>query len=642
MPKRLPVHGLDPEGNPDGKVVGLSGGKPAWIDGGSSIGGLPELDIVTDFGAAVDGDGSGGGTDDTTAVQNALDEAGALGGAKIISSRLGICNIAGALQATGTSNAQLLLPAVDYGDSETVPIVIEGGLPPGSVVAVGSTTPPPVHQLVFQSFLTSGEGGALLGGQGPVGTSESFTNVDLYLRKATFRMPSNPVLTALNLLKVACADLDNVIVDAGSYSVPSISVPTTSTSYGIKLPDLDNGAHTRLGRVDVVGFYNGLLYNEHTLGEYVAAWACKIAHTFAAGFHDSGFTRLAYYHCQTGLKFTGDHYVTIDRLNIEHAASGTWAPSYDIDDASNHGHGKVKYHIVKAGVGFSDADWTVNGATGITASAVGTEPAAGTTIYKGRDTLTAASGDDTLTLGATPVDNSPLVWVNGDIVWPVTDYTITGTVITFNSALAASDVVLVIYDTTNASPVASVLSTAGGAYVADDFNRADSSSSLGSTSTGSAAWTAVIDTWGISSNQAYKASGSSTGIAVVESGHGDCTVSATLAAGISTSNTGIVFRYQDSGNHWVLEGGNGSTQAALYKKTGGGSYTSIATSAGNVHFTNGDVISVILSGSSITVKQNGTTIITTTDSAFSTATKHGLHISGNDNTARFDDFSVTP
>lgn len=385
MTKRMPPRLLRATGTRDAST--FLRGDDTWATPTGPSGGLPVIDVVADHGAAVDGT-----TDDTTAWQAALDAAGAAGGGRIISSIAGVSIIGGALQDTSGANAQLLLPAVDYGDDECVTIVIEGAIPPPSVVAVGVTTPLPDNQLVLKSTLTTGSGGALLGGVGPTGTTESFTNVDLYLRNVTFRMPSNPTHTALNLLKVACVDLDNVVVDAGSYSIPSISVPTTSTSYGIKLPDINNGAHTRLGRVDVVGFYNGFLYNEHTLGQYVTAWACKIAHTFAAGYHDSGFSRLAYYHCQTGLKFTGDHYVTIDRLNIEHAASGTWAPAYDIDDASNHGHGKVKYHVVKAGVGVSDGDWTVNGATGITASPVGTEAGAASLIVKDEGTtLTSAA-----------------------------------------------------------------------------------------------------------------------------------------------------------------------------------------------------------------------------------------------------------
>lgn len=91
-------------------------------------------------------------------------------------------------------------------------------------------------------------------------------------------------------------------------------------------------------------------------------------------------------------------------------------------------------------------------------------PSAGTVA---RDLSTASGGEDTLTLGATPVDDSPLVWVNGTLLWPGTDYTISGAVITFGTALTASDVVTDYYLTDDASPGAAALTDSGA--VTEDF-----------------------------------------------------------------------------------------------------------------------------------------------------------------------------
>ena len=332
----------------------------------ANLGVLPVFDVVKDYGAAVDGT-----TNDTTAWQNAINAAATGGGGRVVCSKAGISVISGALQDTSGANSQLTLPNENYGGVQAVTIVIEGPMPPSSVVAVGSTTPAPTNQLVIKSTLATGSGGALLAGTGAAG-AVSMTNVDLYLRNLTFRMPSNPTHTALNLLNVACVDLDNVIVDAGSYSVPSISAQMTSTSYGIKLPAVNNGAPAKLRRVDVVGFYNGISLSEHADGDYVAVWACKQAVVTTAGYHDSGFARLGVYHCQHGIVATGGALpLTVGRYNIEHAASGTWAPVADIDDSSNYLSGSITWNVVKESVG-QDTTFTVNGASGLLINRRGT------------------------------------------------------------------------------------------------------------------------------------------------------------------------------------------------------------------------------------------------------------------------------
>lgn len=312
---------------------------------------------VVDYGAT--GDGS---TDDTSSIQDAIDAAEAAGGG-VVYFPAGVYVVNGALQDTGRSNAQLMLPRRDYVDTEQITIEFQGAFaPPNIASVVGATTIPDNHS-VIKGTLNAGAGGALLGAQGPVGTLELFTNVYFVCRNLTFRMPSNPVLTGLNLLKVAAVDLDNVIVDTGSYDVAGLSAETTSTSYGIKLPDINNGACTKLGTVNVIGFYNGMLINEHIVGQNVNIWGCLRAVESAASNHASIFQRLGIYHCVRGIiGIGGESWLNVDQLNLEHAASGTWAPVYDIDDASHYLKGRISsWHTVLAGTG-ADTTLLVNGA----------------------------------------------------------------------------------------------------------------------------------------------------------------------------------------------------------------------------------------------------------------------------------------
>lgn len=175
---------------------------------------------------------------------------------------------------------------------------------------------------------------------------------------------------------------------------------------------------------------------------------------------------------------------------------------------------------------------------------------------------------------------------------------------------------------------------AGGAAasVSDSFNRADNASSLGTADTGQV-WSALLGTWGISGNKAYKPSGAGQSFAVVESGLADCTIAVTVS-GTLTAGGGICFRATDANNLWFVEMDVGQT--LLYKVQAGG-YSAPVT--GMATFAVGDVMSVVLSGSSISVRKNGAQIGSHTSTFNQSATKQGLRAYGN--AVQFDDFSVT-
>ena len=323
----------------------------------ADLGGGGDWFNVRSYGAT--GDGT---TDDTTAVQAAIDAAVSAGGGVVYFPR-GVYKIAGSLQDGSRSNAQLLLPRINL-TAEQITVELRGEFaPPADLSVVGSMTLPDNHSIIKGTLNTgSGTSPCLIGAWGPSGSSGDFSNAHVVLRDLTFRMPSNPVLTAVDLEHTVCVEVDNVIIDTGSYDVAGLSEMTTSTSYGLKTPAINNGAQTALGIVNVVGFYKGIKVGEHSHGYNVNVWGCRQALEFVSAYHSSSFERLGVYHCQRGLVGTGGaHYVDIKQFNIEHASSGTWAPVYDVDDASNYLKGWAKWHVVLAGTGVDDT-MTVNGA----------------------------------------------------------------------------------------------------------------------------------------------------------------------------------------------------------------------------------------------------------------------------------------
>jgi hypothetical protein len=338
---------------------------------------VPTIDLATDFGIH-----PGDGNDYASEVQTAWDQAGDAKGARIWCSDPGGGTdggqiiLDGPLQDTGGANAQIIIPAISAVAGEQVSIEFWGNQQPPQGFSVVGATPPPKGHLHFESTIAGAAGGAVFGAKGPVGSFDDFTFVHQTLRNVGIRLPSNSPMTALDFSRVACVDLDRVVVDQGGYYVQGFTQPTTASSYGIKMPKNNNGAFSTLDKVAVAGFYTGYQFAEHAFGGQVNAWGCLRAAEFAAAAnHGSIIARFMAVHCPTGLVVTGSHAFRILQYAIEHATTGWWAPvvgtNYDIDDVSNYGEGGLEYRVVKAGVG-PDHTFAKHGGTGITAIEIGT------------------------------------------------------------------------------------------------------------------------------------------------------------------------------------------------------------------------------------------------------------------------------
>jgi hypothetical protein len=166
--------------------------------------------------------------------------------------------------------------------------------------------------------------------------------------------------------------------------------------------------------------------------------------------------------------------------------------------------------------------------------------------------------------------------------------------------------------------------------VSDSFNRANSTTSLGTTNSynggSSLAWQNLVGTWGITNNQAYNAGNAANAVSVVDAGVSDCKVSVTVSAYSSVWK--FIARASNGTNFLCVTG------TALSKVTNG-SFSSLGTIPA---FTTGDVLTFVLNGSSITIQKNGTTVLTVTNTFNQTATMYGL--SSNNNTALYDNFQI--
>jgi parallel beta-helix repeat protein len=164
----------------------------------------------------------------------------------------------------------------------------------------------------------------------------------------------------------------------------------------------------------------------------------------------------------------------------------------------------------------------------------------------------------------------------------------------------------------------------------DTFTRANSSTSLGTSSSGDA-WTATTGTLGINTNLAY-APGAGTNIAHLD-GDANGSVSVFMP---TVGNAGIVFRLLDSTNYWYYRR-HTDGNARLGKVVAGVDTPMTADVTQAVAA--GNELRVVFQDATIKAYVGATLTHTDVDTAHATRTGVGIHIL--DTTARLDDFAYT-
>lgn len=168
---------------------------------------------------------------------------------------------------------------------------------------------------------------------------------------------------------------------------------------------------------------------------------------------------------------------------------------------------------------------------------------------------------------------------------------------------------------------------------ADTFNRANGS--LGTPSDAGSAWVDAGGTGSVSSNQFVGVNLFAWTPAYLEASTAVASVAVTAK---TFGNSGLIGRYVDANNFWLLQVQSGSL--GLYKRVSG-TFTQVGSTYTGTISANDVLLLDVTSGNAWTAKQNGTTRIgpTSADSTHSTATKWGLsNFSG---AATYDDLSIT-
>lgn len=185
-----------------------------------------------------------------------------------------------------------------------------------------------------------------------------------------------------------------------------------------------------------------------------------------------------------------------------------------------------------------------------------------------------------------------------------------------------------------------MFAAAGTPDVTDNFNRTDSTTTLGTASDGIHPWTAHVGTWGINTNQAYCPTLSGgLGHATCDYGARDCTTQVTFAT--VARPMGMAVGYADSNNYLRIRIRIIATVHRIEIHTVIAGVFVQLTSADGTTWVDTDIMKVILGpGNSVDVHRNGASLISSTDAGLASiiGTRHGLYTEST--SSRFDDFSI--
>jgi hypothetical protein len=305
------------------------------------------------------------GGDDTIVLQAAIDQAHAVGGARIRLPRF--LNLNSAPRTDRGGNAIVALP--NYGAGASY-IVFEGA-PGGTLVSTTQTG------LVYSSSYGPP---SVIGGPTTeqLGANANYSASQIRMTDITIQTPTNPTISGLDLSRMANISIDRIIARGATFAVQ----PTHFT-FGIRLPEGLNGARNFVGHIEAQNYYAGVLVNSaHVTAQLIFTYYCYIGlavtgntQVTANDGHSSWVGRLltqeSVYHIASFSPVSGaislpsgkPVQLHISVWDIEDAPAGDgWAETvYHVLDDNHQLFGYTKYGRVIGNIGLTAGQLLVSG-----------------------------------------------------------------------------------------------------------------------------------------------------------------------------------------------------------------------------------------------------------------------------------------
>ena len=264
---------------------------------------------VRNFGAVGDGV-----TDDTAAIQAAIDALPSMGGTIFFPD--GVYLVNGAYQTANGYKARLTVPFVSAGSTsigtQVQPIVVRflGNTPPATALAEGTDKAPQTPGVILYSTATEGtttDPGCILGGPDPTSATLP-TAVQVIVENIGFRQAYPATQIACDLRMVVSAQLTRVAADvdqatgsvsqpAGGYYPVGFAMPFS----GLLGAQYSNYAANRIDTAYVLGMWAGFRFSSHVNATNLFCQECSIAVKLEPATHGSVIGRLLAQQCGTAI-----------------------------------------------------------------------------------------------------------------------------------------------------------------------------------------------------------------------------------------------------------------------------------------------------------------------------------------------------